>query len=411
MSPFRRLALALVTSLALTGAARAQIDGGPSCAAATPIAPGSYWGELFDHYDPIHDISVTDYDFFRITVPTGMLLRATVRRTQLSGAPATMSVTATLLPCFGGQSVPVIGDGTLFSFSHANLTSEPVTLGFGTWIWVDASGIADGRYDLTVELLPEGCPDAADDAFEPVGTATSRPIGFGTVSGLRSSWVDDDAYSLWLPRGTTVVVTMDLNNALGDLDLIVSGESGTLDSSQALNQEQVAYTNTSSVDPVSPILVRVAPKSWAYDVCNVYSLDLEVLATSLGTIHCPTSVNGSGMEARLLPYGSDSVSANDLRFVAQLFPGANPGVLFAGTAQTQVPFGDGWICAGGSVVRLRATSASGGAAFVQPDFTTPQGALITPGTTWNFQLLYRDLTLPGGAGFNLTNAVAIPMTP
>ena len=86
-------------------------------------------------------------------------------------------------------------------------------------------------------------------------------------------------------------------------------------------------------------------------------------------------------------------------------------MLFAGTTQTSTPFGDGWLCAGGNVVRLRQSSAQNAVAVVAPDFTTMPGSLITPGTTRHFQLLYRDQTLPGGAGFNLTNAVAITMTP
>jgi len=66
--------------------------------------------------------------------------------------------------------------------------------------------------------------------------------------------------------------------------------------------------------------------------------------------------------------------------VCQAFPGQNPGILIAGTSQA-------------------------------PNFAAGTGLQVTPGTTFDFQVFYRDLTLPGGAGFNLTDAVAIPLTP
>ena len=35
------------------------------------------------------------------------------------------------------------------------------------------------------------------------------------------------------------------------------------------------------------------------------------------------------------------------------------------------------------------------------------GGAVTAGTTWNFQVLYRDPAGPGGNGFNTTDAVSI----
>jgi hypothetical protein len=38
------------------------------------------------------------------------------------------------------------------------------------------------------------------------------------------------------------------------------------------------------------------------------------------------------------------------------------------------------------------------------DFASPAGSIVTPGSTWNFQLYYRDVA-GGGAGFNSTNGL------
>lgn len=410
MSTFR-LAAAALSFLVLAGSARAQFEGNETCQTASPIAAGSHAGFLYDHYNPLHQVDETDFDFLQLVVEPGFLARITLRKTQQFGSPATMYATLQHVPCFGGQGIGGSSDGTTFTWVHANTTGAPMTLILGTWIFVDGWGEAFADYTLDIAFLPAGCPDAPDDALEPAGSATSRPIGFGTVTGLRASYVDDDVYTLQLPRGTTIAVTVDLQHALGDLDLSVYDDLGIVSSTSLTNQEQVLFTNATAVTPDSQVFVRVGPKPNGFGVCNTYSLTVDVVATALGTSYCPTNANGSGMEARIVPGGSSSVSANDLHFVGQLFPGVNPGILFAGTAQTQTPLGDGWLCTGGNVVRLRSTAAQNGTVSTQPNFTTPQGALITAGTTWNFQVFYRDLTLPGGAGFNLTNAVAIPMTP
>jgi len=105
------------------------------------------------------------------------------------------------------------------------------------------------------------------------------------------------------------------------------------------------------------------------------------------------------------------VSANNLSFVCQAFPGQNPGILIAGTPQAQVPFGDGFRCIGSGIVRLGASAASNGVATYAPNLAAGRGLLVPAGTTFDFQAFDRDRALPGGAGFDLTNAVAIPLPP
>ena len=62
-------------------------------------------------------------------------------------------------------------------------------------------------------------------------------------------------------------------------------------------------------------------------------------------------------------------------------------------------------------MRLASSAATNHVAVYPLNLAVSPGLAITPGTTWNFQVVYRDLTLPGGAGFNATDGVSIAMTP
>jgi len=254
-----------------------------------------------------------------------------------------------------------------------------------------------------------GCAGGIEDRFE-AGPGIPVPLAPGNHPALYATTLNDDEYTLRLPAGTTISAQIDFVHAQGDLDLEVRDATLSLLSNGFTNQELVFYTTTPP-DAFRDVVVRVAPKVGLTSVCNTYNLRVDVLQTALGTSYCQAEVNGYGTEARILPAGSSSVSANNLSFVCQAFPGLNPGILIAGTAQTQVPFGDGFRCVGGGILRLGASSAANRIALYAPNLSVGTGLQITPGTIWNFQAFYRDLTLPGGAGFNLTNAVAIPMTP
>ena len=235
-------------------------------------------------------------------------------------------------------------------------------------------------------------------------------MGFGTVPNLFAGTSREDAYSLRIPSGTTLRVRIDFQHAAGDLDLEVSDSVATTASTSTSDQESVTFTTTAPI-AIDTVLVRVAPKVGAPPLCNTYALTIEVVSPALGTSYCDAEPNGYGTEARLLPSGSASVSANDLRFTCQAFPGPSSCLLVAGTQTTFAPFGDGWRCVGGTVVRLGTAFAVDRVATLAPNFTSPSGSAITPGTTWNWQVYYRDLSVPGGAGFNLTDGVSIAMTP
>ena len=85
-------------------------------------------------------------------------------------------------------------------------------------------------------------------------------------------------------------------------------------------------------------------------------------------------------------------------------------VPFQGLQTASTPFGDGLLCIGGQAYRLSAAQSDArGIAELPVDYGLPPSpaAAILPGSTWNFQIIYRDPAGPGGTGFNLTDGLTI----
>jgi hypothetical protein len=126
-----------------------------------------------------------------------------------------------------------------------------------------------------------------------------------------------------------------------------------------------------------------------------------------------------GAGARICSFGSTSLAANDFELAAASAPAGKSALFYYGPTQIQVPFGNGYRCVGNGalgVFRLGPPSltSSEGAALRPVDFTQPPasggGGAITAGSTWNFQLWYRD-PAAGGAGVNLSDALRATFVP
>jgi hypothetical protein len=130
-------------------------------------------------------------------------------------------------------------------------------------------------------------------------------------------------------------------------------------------------------------------------------------------------VSSAGAGATLRGVGSASVQSDNLNLQAASMPKGNTGILVMGSAaQGPLPFGDGLLCAGGSVFRFAAgnTGPSGSLAWGPGlvDYSVDHFAAngwIQPGATWNFQTWFRDPTGPCAQGYNLSNALAITFVP
>jgi hypothetical protein len=124
---------------------------------------------------------------------------------------------------------------------------------------------------------------------------------------------------------------------------------------------------------------------------------------------CDSLANSTGRAARLDAPGSTSVSWNQFYLRAWDLPPLEPTLGLYGQLETQRAFGDGYRCLGGHVFRLvpGVTSGADGTLVQYVDFPSLSGAgTIVAGSTWSFQLLYRDRASPG-AGFNATDGIRV----
>ncbi len=124
--------------------------------------------------------------------------------------------------------------------------------------------------------------------------------------------------------------------------------------------------------------------------------------------YCVTSPNSVGPGAIIDSAGSLSIAANNFYLMASGLPANTAGLFFYGANATQVPFGNGFRCVGGTITRLGILHADLlGSVIQQLDLS--MGA-IPPGADRRFQIWYRN-PAGGGAGFNLSDARLVRFCP
>jgi hypothetical protein len=129
-----------------------------------------------------------------------------------------------------------------------------------------------------------------------------------------------------------------------------------------------------------------------------------------GISYCTAAANSTGLPAAIQASGSASASAGLLTLDIAPVPDEN-GLVFhaAGTAQT--PFGNGTLCITGNIFRGALVVGVGHAASYAYDLSDVKHDLTGfVGTERHFQYWFRD-TAAGGANFNLSDALVIPILP
>ena len=93
-------------------------------------------------------------------------------------------------------------------------------------------------------------------------------------------------------------------------------------------------------------------------------------------------------------------------------PPNSMGLMFFGLNAIQVPFGNGFRCVSGTVIRMTPIQVNSFGDAVQPiDLAhLPQGQQFVPGDLRRFQFWYRN-PAGGGAGFNLSDALSVTFCP
>jgi hypothetical protein len=126
----------------------------------------------------------------------------------------------------------------------------------------------------------------------------------------------------------------------------------------------------------------------------------------IGTPYCTSLPNSTGGAAVISAAGSDSISTNNFTLTAEPVPN-QPFIFFMGTNQLDVPFGDGRLCAGGTITRFYPPAvATGNKAERMIDLPTELGGAMSG----NFQCWFRD-PAAAGTGFNTSNGLDVTFTP
>jgi hypothetical protein len=166
--------------------------------------------------------------------------------------------------------------------------------------------------------------------------------------------------------------------------------------------------------------------SWTSDIISMATLPSSVGAGSCYAYDCPCGNadalagcrNSTGVGSWLGGSGSASLTADDLTLAVTNVPPGSAGRLFMGTTATSVPFGDGVLCAAGSLHRFPMQSAGQNGTFTfgpgiaqfSHDHLAPSG-VIQAGFTWHFQAWYRNPSGPCGSGFNTSNSFRVTFAP
>ncbi len=127
--------------------------------------------------------------------------------------------------------------------------------------------------------------------------------------------------------------------------------------------------------------------------------------------YCTGAPNSAGSGASISWRGNVSLGANDFVLTVTGAIPAQSALFFYGAAPIEVPFGDGYRCAGAPLFRLGPpfTLDASGAGSRRLDFTQPPASggpgEIFAGSTWYAQCWYRDPAGPLGSGFNLSDGL------
>ena len=131
--------------------------------------------------------------------------------------------------------------------------------------------------------------------------------------------------------------------------------------------------------------------------------------SQIGTPFCIRSSNSVSIDgSSISAVGSTSLASEDVTLRASNAPD-QPAVFYFGPDQTLLPFGNGFRCVTGSVVRLPIVMGSAGMFEYSIDFAAYGPALASMGTA-QFQCWFRD-PAAGGLAFNLSDGLEIVFTP
>lgn len=386
------------------------LEDNDTCATATPIGVGSF---------PGLNVSLHDPDVYLLSAAAAELLTVRVD-VSTPGAVVDLAAWPLLSPC-GSLVVATAGavvqggtPGGLYLFDDTGVPRTYVLV-------VQTSTVGSftpefcADYALQVSSTTNPCGLVPGDPFEPNTDCISAPPLTSSQTGLSiHAGGDQDFYTIDVPPRSTVRLRSTPSAPAEERDMMLWA-SCNLDTSQFLassapfdfvateRRQWLQWSNTTNV-PVSVRLLVTAPFGFFPNAfCDVYDLDL---GFTKGEPFCIATRNASGEAARLTASGSTTVGQGVLTLVAAPVPSVTTGLVFLGSSSTPPqPFGYGYRCVAGPIVRLPVTSTTTGALTTTVDWTGA-ASVVTPGSTWSFQAWFRD-TSGGVPGFNTSEGLRV----
>jgi hypothetical protein len=317
-----------------------------------------------------------------------------------SGRQTVQSITLRYCSSVNG---PQVG-GVAFYDSYTSCTeplSLPVAGGFG---FVAPGGASGGTacwvatFDLSGTTLDFYLTDDSDGTFD--GTTALDSFGWtlfladGGTGGFNGPLLDGDPNNY--PYGDGTYYQNSASTYGTGLD--TRDQYWLNDTSGGLANGCYWFGGYTGGNPLASWSIILRGKSLIFD----------------GTKYCLVNNNSTGAPADLSASGSASASAGNLTLTSAPVPNQN-SIFFHAANQAQLPFGCGFLCATGNIIRGAITPCVGNSAsytYDNSDAKHSLGGFV--GATRNFQHWYRDpmgAGICGGQTFNTSNAIVIAILP
>ncbi len=327
-----------------------------------------------------------------------------------------------------------LGDGTL--------GPETTMQGGGTQEWGLAAGDMnnDGITDLVVGAL------ASQRLIVWLGNGDGTFTQAGLLNGIDAVWMvvlgdvnGDGNLDVSTGNGGSGTGTIALGDGAGNLtlgqiqptgNLVVATDLGDLDGDGDLDWILSAFSGRRWTlyenDGAGNFTERRVFQATSNPACAVMldfdgdqDLDLALLDeiadeivlwenTCPASNFCTATANSSGLPATVNFTGSCSVAENDLTLHVGPMPDSLGFFFYGQSAMPAQPIGNGGRCRASPGYRSPSSCASGGILSADFDLASPPvaAATVLPGSTWRFQLVFRD-TAAGGAFFNFSDGLEL----